>query len=91
MSTQFTVSWNSVPGAIDYVVVATPENPTLTTRMSSGPRTTQTVDSLEPSSSYNVTVRAIYNEGSGPDSNVLRQTTGKVFRFFFCLKKVFRF
>ena len=78
MPIAFTASWNPIPGAIDYVVVATPADLIYATRMSSGASTTQIITLLEPGVYYNVTVRANYTAGSSLNSEIVRQITGKV-------------
>ena len=78
MPIAFTVSWNPIPGAINYEVVATPADRIYTARMSSGASTTQIITSLEPGVYYNVTVRANYTAGNSLNSEVVRQITGKV-------------
>lgn len=74
---QFDVLWNNVAGAISYVVTVAPVNTSLLMFSGSTTQNSLTATNLQPGETYNVTVRGIYSNGPGEDSQVIQQVTGE--------------
>ena len=75
---QFDVYWNEIPGALTYIVTATPINRgARVSIVSQGRNIPQTVGNLQPGQLYSITVRGVYNTGMGEESEAIQQSTGK--------------